>query len=193
MGSLKCIILVVLSLEGTWKGYYISEHGMKGNPEYTGEMASMYPLEATISVSDGNLTGTMTDLRTQEELGIREYRDSTRGMTSLLQFLIFTLTGWLRPGLRIRQNLAPKSSLTGTINGLTVQFTKNYEGEPTWTWIHENGTTTVANTLSQPVEYLGQISEDQRSIEGEWSIPTNKLPRKSKKLARGTFRLERAD
>ena len=181
------------SLDGAWKGHYINEHGINGNPNFTGEMASVFPLEATFLSRDGNLTGTMIDLRTREELSIREYRESVRGLLSFPQSLLFTLTSWLRPGLRIRQDLAPNSQISGTINGSTVQFTKTYDGESTWTWINENGTTTVASTPSRPVEYQGQLSDDLRTIEGEWSIPTNKLPRKAQKFARGAFRLERVD
>jgi len=181
------------SLDGVWTGHYINEHGMSGNPAFTGEMASVFPLEAAFSITDGNLTGTMTDLRTQEELGIREYHESVRGLLSLPQTLLFILTSWLRPGLRIRQDLAPNSRITGSINRSTVQFTKTYDGESTWTWINENGTTTVASTPSQPVEYQGQLSDDRRTIEGEWTIPTNKLPRRAQKFAHGAFRLERVD
>ena len=160
------------NLSGRWAGHY-SQHGadhpIKAELTQNGELLSGLMRDSDI-VSEKTVFETALDAGLppgadeQIEQSLRELFPDARGAP-----------------VRVTSRLPSVSLLEGFIHGRVVTFRKTYQGEHFVGYQvggHRVGTTVAEHV----VHYEGRLSDDDRTIEGQWWIEQD--------LARGVGRAE---
>ena len=170
------------TLTGRWIGEY----------EQSGRSA---PIEADLVVApDGALSGTMRDVRTDQDLSVFEATASAglppgsdEQIEAVLRKLLPDRAG---SPIRFVTHLPSDSLLEGQVEGRSVRFLKTYRGE-SYSGYKVGDAIVGEHSDSHSVHYKGRLSSDGRILEGKWWIDAD--PSRGTDRAEGPFILHRRD
>ena len=175
-----------LELDGRWTGYY-----QYSSTTFTGMLRQqIHPVSVVFRQSGNKFYGTMEDEITVQEYLYREViefasnqfdRETRKSMREFLRRY---------PKTRLMQILPKQSRIEGSIEAMTVVFTKTYLGIYQSYYDTGEGTIPIADVDDHQVVYTGTLNREGMSIEGTWAIPArDSSGRVGQHEAGGTFKL----
>ncbi len=167
-----------MNLGRHWQGYFV----------YGEDETDLYPIEATLELVNGRLTGTMIDLRLEVVATVADIMRKVPVGTAL--YREWQQTAERYPDMIITTRGPQDATIRGSLSGHRVTFTKTYLTKFVRTTTVTGWEPIVEEDPSRPVEYRGEIDSIGREIAGTWtiSLPTM-FGFRRQVVATGRFRL----
>ena len=172
-----------VDLSGRWAGFY----------RYQSEQWGEFPITANLLQDGQRLFGEMWDGVTQFNDSLENLTEKYRGNYSLWEKFLLKLTrlSYGKGTVTVESRVPSVSDLSGSVEGTSVNFTKQYRGRCEAKWLYKR-TMYGARSIAYQVIYTGQFSREPDRLEGEWIIRRPTLFGNLRQpAARGTFQLQR--
>ncbi len=154
---------------GKWRGVYWYLRFPGDESPLDLDSSRAYPIEATIQVTDGRLTGTMRDLRRVKETPTTQEYEEVKDHLSWIERRKMRKVLRATPTLVSFSELPEESNLAGEVGVGKITFTKTYRGKSAYGWRGEKHENRIHHDPA-PVCYSGEIDPSSRRITGTWAI-----------------------
>jgi hypothetical protein len=125
-----------------------------------------------LTVSNGVITGSMSDLRPQYDWTIQEYLRMLKPMANASWRLKMNwrLAALMSPKTVVRMSLPTQSAIEGHVKGDLVVFTKTYLGKSVWAFDNGKSSRSFSRDCAV-ITYMGRLDPDGTTIRGTYEFP----------------------